>query len=340
MTEATETRVPYEQLVNTLSAVLVKLGFAHERATRAAHLFAAASRDGVYSHGVNRFPRFVRALRNGIVDPQATPELVSRFGALERWDGRLGPGMLNAQHCMERAIALCRQHGMGGVALANTNHWMRGGNYGWQAADAGVIGICWTNTMPNLPPWGATDPRLGNNPLIIAIPRVEGHLVLDMAMSQFSYGIIESYRLKGQMLPVPGGFTRTGELTSDPAAIEESYRPLPIGYWKGSGLALMLDLLASILSGGWATHEIAPDPEQETRLSQVFIAIDPYSLGPPEKLGEITNAAINHLHAAHTLPGECVRYPGEQVLKTRGENLQRGIPLNLPIWKQIQELLP
>lgn len=79
---------------------------------------------------------------------------------------------------------------------------MRGGTYGWQAADAGVIGICWTNTRPNLPPWGASDPRIGNNPLVIAVPRASGHVVLDMAMSQFSYGALSSYRMRGELLPV------------------------------------------------------------------------------------------------------------------------------------------
>ena len=337
MVEPTEIRVPYDDLVNVLARILLKLGFAEDRASRAAGLFADASRDGVYSHGMNRFPRFVRALRNGIVDPQATPVLISQFGALEQWDGCLGPGMLNAYQCMERAIALSRAHGIGCVALANTNHWMRGGNYGWQAADAGVIGICWTNTMPNLPPWGASDPRLGNNPVIIAVPRREGHLVLDMAMSQFSYGAIESYRLKGQMLPVPGGFTVEGELTSDPAAIERSYRPLPIGYWKGSGLALMLDLLAGVLSGGKATHELPSDPERETRLSQVFIAINPTSIGPPERVNAVADAVVEDLHRAKS-SGAPVRYPGEQVLKTRRENLARGIPVNASIWRDLQQL--
>jgi len=337
MVEPTEIRVPYDDLVNVLARILLKLGFAEDRASRAAGLFANASRDGVYSHGVNRFPRFVRALRNGIVDPQATPVLISQFGALERWDGCLGPGMLNAYQCMERAIALSGAHGIGCVALANTNHWMRGGNYGWQAADAGVIGICWTNTMPNLPPWGASDPRLGNNPVIIAVPRREGHLVLDMAMSQFSYGAIESYRLKGQMLPVPGGFTVEGELTSDPAAIERSYRPLPIGYWKGSGLALMLDLLAGVLSGGKTTHELPSDPERETRLSQVFIAINPNSIGPPERVNALADAVVEDLHRAKS-SGAPVRYPGEQVLKTRSENLARGIPVNASIWRDLQQL--
>jgi 3-dehydro-L-gulonate 2-dehydrogenase len=275
-------------------------------------------------------------VRSGIVNPNATPELVSQFGSLERWDGNLGPGNLNAYHCMQRAIELGRGHGIGCVALANTNHWMRGGNYGWQAADAGMIGICWTNTMPNLPPWGTSDPRLGNNPIIIAVPRRDGHVVLDMAMSQFSYGAIESYRLKGEMLPVPGGFTTEGELTRDPAEIELSQRALPIGYWKGSGLALMLDIIASTLSGGRSTHELPADPERETRLSQIFIALDPTSPGSPGMAGQSLDNIISNLHASK-VSGEPVRYPGEQVLKTREENLAKGIPVNVSIWKQLHE---
>jgi 3-dehydro-L-gulonate 2-dehydrogenase len=339
MTERTQVRVPYAELWQFLSDALMKLGFSEERARMCARLFAEASRDGVYSHGVNRFSRFVRAIRNGLVNPRATPELVSRFGSLERWDGRLGPGNLNAQQCMRRAIELCRQNGIGCVALANTNHWMRGGAYGWQAADAGVIGICWTNTMPNLPPWGASDPRLGNNPVIIAVPRRKGHVVLDMAVSQFSYGAIESYRLRGELLPVPGGFTRAGELTRDPAEIERSYRPLPIGYWKGSGLALMLDTMASLLSGGLSTHEIPRDPERETRLSQVFIAIDPAALGPEDAVSETVDKIIADLHATPPLGDERVRYPGEQILRTRRENLEKGIPVNAAIWQELQKLV-
>src|SRR6185369_8244775 len=126
-----------------------------------------------------------------------------------------------------------------------------------------MIGICWTNTLPNLPPWGSSEPRLGNNPLVIAVPRPAGHVVLDMAMSQFSYGALAAYRARGEMLPVEGGFDTEGRLTRDPATIEASQRPLPIGYWKGSGLSLMLDLIATMLSGGLATHQIPKDPERE-----------------------------------------------------------------------------
>ena len=239
-------RIPFDELASTLGGILVRIGFEPHRAEQCARLFAEATRDGIYSHGVERFPRFLDTIRIGSVDINATPARVQQCGALERWNGRRGPGNLNAWVAMARAIEISGEHGVGCVALANTNHWMRGGAYGWQAADAGVIGLCWTNTLANLPPWGASVPALGNNPLIIAVPRPAGHVVLDMAMSQFSYGALATYQQKGQLLPVDGGFDAEGHLTRDPAAIEASQRPLPIGYWKGSGLAMMLDMLADL----------------------------------------------------------------------------------------------
>ena len=331
-------RVPYQELFDAFLSVLLKLRFEPQRANLCARLFAETSRDGVYSHGLNRFPQFVRMIQTGIITVDAAPEFVSSIGSLERWDGKSGPGNLNAHRCMERAIELSRKHGMGCVALANTNHWMRGGSYGWQAADAGVIGICWTNTLPNLPPWGASDPRVGNNPLIIALPRPKGHVVLDMAMSQFSYGTLASYRLRGEQLPVEGGFDAEGRLTRDPSAIEASKRPLPIGYWKGSGLALMLDILAALLSGGQATHQIPAESELETKLSQVFIALDPSSLAPAGISAHIADQIIAHLQFPPPPAGQPVRYPGERVLQIREENLTNGIPVEPSIWREVQLL--
>jgi 3-dehydro-L-gulonate 2-dehydrogenase len=331
-------RVPYTVLFDTLLRALLQAGFESHRAARCAQLFAETSRDGVYSHGLNRFPLFLSMTRSGVVDLQAQPQLLSSSGPLERWDGRIGPGNLNADHCMDRAIALSRQFGIGCIALANTNHWMRGGTYGWQAADAGVIGICWTNTCPNLPPWGASEPRLGNNPLVIAVPRPDGHVVLDMAMSQFSYGALASHRMGGELLPVEGGFDADGQLTRVPEAIEASKRPLPIGYWKGSGLALMLDLVAGILAGGLTTYQIPPEPERETRLSQVFMAFDPNRLGSGVSASEVAEQVIRHFRLPSRGQNERVRYPGERVLQTRRENLASGVPVDPSIWRQVQDL--
>ena len=319
-------RLPAGQIHQTLTQILLKLQFAPDRAELCARLFVETTRDGVYSHGLNRFPRFVAMIRNGSIDVHGSPERVAAHGVLERWDGKLGPGNLNAYASMDRAITVARGNGVGAVALAHTNHWMRGGAYGWQAAEAGMIGVCWTNTMPNLPPWGAADPRIGNNPLIVAAPRPSGHVVLDMAMSQFSYGALASYGKRGEPLPVEGGFDKNGTLTRDAAAIEESQRPLPIGYWKGSGLSIMLDMMAAMLSGGRATCQIDNDSLREADVSQVFLAFDPTVFGSSEEIADRIVASLG------------VRYPGEQVLRIRAENQALGLPVDPALWDELQQM--
>lgn len=329
-------RVPFAELLQALEAALLPLGFVPERARLCARLFAETTRDGVYTHGLARFPRFVAAVKLGVVQPSASPTRVSAFGAIERWDGHRGPGNLNAWASLQRAVALAREHGLGAVALANTNHWMRGGTYGWQAADQGLFALCFTNTLPNLPAWGAVAPVLGNNPLVLAVPRPGGaHVVLDMALSQYSYGTLDAYAKRGEPLPFPGGFDAEGHLTTDAAAIAE--RALPIGLWKGSGLSLTLDLIAAMLSGGQATHEIPHDPLRESGLSQIFLAIDPTHLASdPAALQATADRVLANLRAATPAdPSKPIRYPGEQTLTTREENLRLGVPVDADLWRQL-----
>ena len=228
-------RVAFQTLYDEFYSVLTAVGFSDQRAALCAKLFAENQRDGVYSHGLNRFPGFVASMKQKKVDFSASPEKVKSLGALEQWDGKRGVGLINAHACMQRAIELAQQHGMGGVGLKNTNHWMRAGAYALQAADNNCIGICWTNTTPLMPPWGSAEKKIGNNPVAFAIPRDRGHILLDMAMSQYSNGKLEVLRRQGQQLPLPGGYDNQGKLTQNPGDILESRRALPIGYWKGAG---------------------------------------------------------------------------------------------------------
>ena len=133
------TRIPFDTLCAEFLRVLSAVGFPPGRAETCARLFAENSRDGVASHGLNRFPAFVASVKNGRIDPKAEPIKIQSRNSYEVWDGRMGAGNLNASDCMGRAIALAKESGLGCVALRNTNHWMRGGSYGWQAADAGCM---------------------------------------------------------------------------------------------------------------------------------------------------------------------------------------------------------
>ena len=336
-------RVPFDELRERVEQILRVLGIG-DRSALAARLIAETDRDGVRTHGIARVPRMAEMIRLGRIDPQAEPERVAGFGALERWTGHRGPGNLAAHAAMKRAMELAREHGIGAVALAETTHWLRGGAFGWQAAEEGFAAMCWTNTLPNLPPWGATSPAVGNNPLIIAVPRRDAEqrsapIVLDIAMSQFSYGTLQAYRERGELLPFPGGFDERGELTRDPAAIERTQRALPIGLWKGSGLAFVLDVLGAMLADGRATNEIPNDPLQEAGQSQVFIAMAPSALTSLDELDRIAAGAIEALHAATPVePGRIARYPGEGTLRIREESMRLGVAVDEAAWSALLAL--
>jgi 3-dehydro-L-gulonate 2-dehydrogenase len=190
-----------------------------------------------------------------------------------------------------------------------------------------------------MPAWGAKDPKLGNNPLIIAVPHEGEAIVLDMALSQYSFGALEIRKQKNEKLPLPGGYDKQGNLTTDPAAIMESWRPLPIGYWKGAGLSLLLDVLATILSGGLSTSQITAQ-NFETKLSQIFIAIDLTKLHNYSTISAAINEILTDYHASiPDRPGTKVRYPGEQIISIRKENMEKGIPVLKKTWEEVVELL-
>ncbi len=333
-------RIAFDELRGRVEQVLAGAGLTAQREALGARLIAETDRDGVRTHGIARLPRFVEMVRLGRIDPRAEPKKVASFGALERWTGHRGPGNLAAFAMTERAVALAREHGVGAVALGDTTHWQRGGTYGWQAAEAGCALLAWTNTMPNLPPWGAVSAALGNNPLVIAVPRPGGApVILDFAMSQFSYGALASYRGRGEELPVPGGYDERGELTQDPAAVERTQRALPVGFWKGSGLAFVLDLLAAMLAGGQATHEIEADPLKEVGVSQVFLAVSPEAVGTQAEMERTVAGCVDALHAAQPVTtGVLPRYPGENTLRVREESVRLGVGVDEAVWAKFLPL--
>ncbi|MBC7949357.1 MAG: 3-dehydro-L-gulonate 2-dehydrogenase [Chitinophagaceae bacterium] len=327
--------IPAQEMLNVFTSILVKHGFPVEKALQCATIFTDSSIDGIYSHGVNRFPTFVDYVAKGHVLPAAEPSLKNAMGSIEQWEGNLGPGPLNAMMATHRAIGLARSSGIGCVALSNTNHWMRGGSYGWQAARGGCVFIGFTNTIANMPAWGAKDARLGNNPLVLAIPYQDEAIVLDMAMSQYSFGAMELARLKNTMLEVDGGFDANGNPTRDPGVIIDTRRTMPVGFWKGAGLALLLDMLAALLSGGLSTHEINKNAV-EYGLSQVFIAIDLSRLGDSSIINKTIESILDDYKSSVLVEsGRKVIYPGQRVLETRKANTIKGIPVQRRIWERV-----
>ena len=318
--------------------VLLKNKFKEEVADLCAQVFTENSLDGIYTHGVNRFPRFIKYVKMKVIKTGNRPLFISSTGSMEQWDGNAGPGITNALFITQRVIELAKKNGIGCIGLSNTNHWMRGGTYGWKAAKQGFVLISWTNTIGIMPAWGATDAHVGNNPLVIAVPFGDEAIVLDMAMSQYSYGSMELAAMKNEQLGVHGGFDKNGDMTKDPSAILLSQRSLPIGYWKGAGLALLLDILAAIFSGGLSTHEISAN-KIESNVSQVFIAIDISKLPNYPYIQQTIDQIIHDYHSS--IPENStssITFPGEKVLRTRKKNMKEGIPVLNSLWEEILRL--
>jgi 3-dehydro-L-gulonate 2-dehydrogenase len=327
-----------DALTDEFQRILAELGFAPEAATELAGIFVGNTLAGVPSHGVDRFPRFVARVRAGEVDPAARCDCRLSLGALERWSAHGGAGPLAARRAMTRATVLAETHGIGLVALAETNHWMRGGTYPAEAAERGFLAVAFTNTVALMPPWGGTTPRIGNNPLIVAIPGRPVTLV-DMAMSLYSMGALERHRRGGRRLDAEGGYDAEGRPSRDPAAIEATRRLLPAGLWKGSALAIALDMAASLLSGGLSTVAISEDRPAETDVSQVFVAVDLKRLVGDDERDRVLDRIRASVHASEPVdPRRPVRLPGEETPERIRRGLADGVAVDDAVWAEIRAL--
>jgi len=265
--------VPFSELKAEVKRVLMRLSFSRKKKLISVQIFLRVTvATGVYSHGLNRFPVFSRPGKKRI------DRSVSR--ARMRWEKWIDGNMGWSSRCWSvqckkfawtRAIELAKQNRWVVLRSRNNNHWMRGGYLvAWQAAEAGCIGICFTNALAGMPPWVAKSRDLEIIRWWLQYQEKKCHVVLDMAMSQFSYGKMQEYELKGSQLPFAGGYDREGNLSTDPAAIRQTKRALPAGFGKVPDLPSMMDILLAMLAGGRSTAKITASGN-EFGLSQCFI---------------------------------------------------------------------
>lgn len=333
-------KVSYETMKQTIKEAFLNAGLNEEQAELCATTHTDTSRDGVYSHGLNRVPSFIQYVKKSWVKPESTIELVHARGAVENYDGHEGIGIINAFYAADRAVELAKEHGMACVTLKNTSHWMRGGTYTRHIAAKGYIGMAWINTESVMPAWGAKSPSVGNCPFCLAIPRAKGMIALDMAMSQYAFGKLGVYELAGKNLPFPGGYDKDGSLTCNPGEIIESKRLLPVGYWKGSGMSLALDMAAAAMANGLT----GADQDKEGKMNcssccQIFIAVDPYLFASEEEIQAKWDERIDAFHQADPVDENTnIFYPGERTELTRAKSLIDGIEVDESIWAEVQLL--
>lgn len=336
---STEFRIAHEDLVGLVSQTLAGEGMRSPSRFFEADVMVEADLLGVPSHGVRTLPMLVHALREGraTANPQIT--FLRDRSASCVIDGDNGTGRSVSVQAMEYAVERAKRFGIG-VCLANrVTHWGRAHAYAYRAAQAGCIGICTTNAIPNMLAWNSRRPLLGNNPLAIGVPRgSQNPVVLDMAMSQAALGKVGTYAREGKPAPANWGLDAKGNPTNDPLAILASRRILPFGDHKGIGLAVMMELLTGAFSGGLLSQEIIKqDPSGlDADSTKLFIALDVQSFVNPARLAERIDDLLAYLREAE--PGLDIAYPGDRGWQTREQYLAEGIPIHPEIVGQLNEI--
>jgi LDH2 family malate/lactate/ureidoglycolate dehydrogenase len=270
---------------------------------------------GVSSHGVMLVPMYVERLRAGSVSPRTEAKLVADSGSLALLDGGNMLGQLSGDQAMSLAIEKAGRHGVGAVLVRHAFHFGGAFRYVTQAADAGCIGIAAANTRPLMPAPGGAAAVVGNNPIAFGIPFAGGNpLVLDMALSEVSLGKIRLAAQEGREIPATWATDADGVPTTDAEAAIDGML-LPAGGHKGYGLALVVDILTGVLSGGgYGSHVkgLYADTAVPNDCSHAFLAVDVAALGDTAAFAGRLADLVGQVSGSPRAPGvERVLMPGQ-----------------------------
>jgi LDH2 family malate/lactate/ureidoglycolate dehydrogenase len=340
----TSSHVPARSIAAFIADSLTAVGLPPAAAARCAELMLEADLTGADAHGVFRLPQYVKRLRGGGVNPKPTIRVEKTAAATALVDGDNGMGHLVMARAAETAIALARDAGIGWVGAHHSNHAGAAGVYPAMMLPHGMVGIYSVVASANhMPAWGGVESLLGTNPIAVAIPAgEEAPIVLDIATSVVSYGTIKSHRLQGK--PLPEGWminTKDGTPLTDPARSNEGVL-LPIGGYKGSGLALVLGLLAGPLNGAAFGRDVLDFNYNDTdtcNTGHFIVALDVKRFTPLDTFKSEMDRHLRDLRTSKPLPGfDRVRLPGQERLSRRAERLKNGVPLPRELMAQLDAL--
>jgi LDH2 family malate/lactate/ureidoglycolate dehydrogenase len=324
-------RVSCAELERWLGDALGAAGLTEREAAVTARVLAESDLRGVYSHGSVRLSEYAGLVRGGAWVPGTDPVVVAEFHALVLLDGRHGVGPYIAAQAMERAVTLARSYGVGGVWVRNGGHFGAAAAYSMQAARQGVMGLVCTNTSPAMAPWGGREAVLGNNPWSVAVPAPEGRwpLVLDLANTVVARGKIRAARDRSERIPEGWALDRDGRPTTDPEKALEGTL-LPIGGYKGYGIAVVIEVLTAVAAGAALSFEVGSprDPTHHQGLGQAFLALDVARLQPLDAFRLRMAQLARSLRESDRGPGvERILLPGEPEAARAEEQSRMGIAL-------------
>lgn len=334
-------RVPAAWLREATAAVFGAVGFDPDAAGEIADALVDADLRGTPSHGVLLVPMYVERVRAGSVTRQRTATVVTDSPSFVLLDAGHAMGQLTSAQAMDLAVTRARRYGTAAVGVRHAHHFGTAGRWAQRAADAGCIGIALSNTTALMPAPGGAERLVGNNPLAIAVPTSDGTpLVLDMALSAVALGRIRLAAASGQPIPPDWATGPDGLPTTDPEQAIQGML-LPAGGYKGFGLALMVDVLTGVLTGGGWGRQISSlyrELDQPNDVAHLFLAIDPGHAGDgefPHRASELAGAVRGSARAPGT---ERIWTPGEPEVERAQAQLAEGVVVDPVVVRELREV--
>ncbi len=339
----TATRVSHERLCAFISATFERLGLPAADAGMVAKLMADADLQGSDGHGVMRLPQYAKRIKAGGINPRPDIRVVQERVGMALIHGDNGMGHLVMQRAAGLAIEKARTAGIAWVGSQWSNHAGPASLYARMPLEHDMIGLYFAVGNANhLPPWGGLDMLLSTNPIAAAIPAgSEAPVVLDMATTVAAYGKVKAKAQRGEAMPEGWMIDRAGRALTDPVRAEEGFL-LPIGGYKGYGLALVVGLLAGTLNGaamGKNVVDFNHDHTSVTNTGQAIVAIDISAFGDVQAFKARVDILVRDLRASERLPGvERIWLPGEQSQAKRIAHARDGIPIAAGLMRNLNLL--
>jgi LDH2 family malate/lactate/ureidoglycolate dehydrogenase len=336
-------RVAWRATRALIAEALAAAGLPTADAARCAELMTEADLTGADGHGIFRLPQYVRRLKAGGFNARPTITVTRSAPATALVDGDNGMGHLVMSRAATEAIAMAREAGVAWVGVRRSNHAGPAGLYAEMPAAAGMLGLYAAVANANhMATWGGADLLLGTNPLAIGVPTGDTPLVLDIATSIVAYGTVKKYALRGLAMP-EGWFVdaKSGAPITDPAKSGDGLL-LPMGEYKGSGLALMIGLIAGVLNGaafGKDVVDFNADDASETNTGHFIVAVDIARFAPLQTFTGEVDRHVRDLRGSRRLPGvDAIRLPGDRRAACREERARDGVPVPAPLLTQLDKL--
>jgi LDH2 family malate/lactate/ureidoglycolate dehydrogenase len=333
--------IPAPELEAFAAAVLNAIGLRRGAAAVTAHCLVLANLRGVDSHGVLRLIQYADTVANGEVNPRPRTRVLSKRGVFGLVDAGGGYGFVPTIRAMDLALELAKSNGMGFVGVRNSHHFGMAAVYAERAALAGRIGIVTTNTGPVMAPAGVLRPLVGNNPIAIAIPRKPpaSPIVLDMALSQTAFGRIRLAAAEGRDIPLGWAYDSRGEPTTDSREALRASLLSPVGGYKGYGLAVMIDILAGILTGAKFGPGADAHSHRQGGVGHLALALEPSVFIGRAQFDESVDVLERELKSAPVArQGAEVLVPGELEGRTMRRRVVEGVPISPELAEQLNSL--